>query len=166
MGTEAKFRSDLIQPLSECYGMAKFPQVRVQAIWSRVKSLPDSTYKAIADKIILNHDNFPGLNGIMAVCYEYTNQYAAKESDRLKASSRCTRCSAQGVVVVGGLYAYRCSCELGQLLYPNFAEYSGETKHSDQVSSDETMTTIETSAYIYKSPKKPSSIKDFSFVIK
>lgn len=136
MATEAKFTSDFIKPLVECYGQAKLPGVRIKRIWEKLKSFPDHILGQCADRIILNHDNFPGVFTIMNVCAEVGAEYSRSASEGIKDSVKCIRCRSQGVVIANN-YAYKCTCQLGELLYPVYPLYQGQVHIQEKTYFDE-----------------------------
>lgn len=165
MATEEAFKNFFLSPLMECYGAQKFPNVRNKLLWSRVKSFPDQTLKQCADKIILNFDQFPGVQGILNTCAEVAGEFGREEAEKLKSSISCYKCNSHGVVQVNN-YAYRCICKLGDLLYPSFPKYEGQLSQAEILEVQEDGTRIiENNVYKFISPKS-KNIKDFSFIIK
>lgn len=166
MATEAVFQAKFIKPLVDCYGQIKFPGIRVQKIWERLKVYPDHLLALCADKIILNFDNFPGIQAILNTCAEVVGEQSKEESERIKASVICFKCRSQGVVVVNN-NAYKCNCQLGDLLYPAYPVYAGQVQFKEKIFYEEDGTKIiEDANYIHIIPVNKKSIRDIRTIIK
>jgi hypothetical protein len=166
MSKELLFKTKFMKPLIDCYGQNKFPEIRVAKILERIKGLPEHLYGQIVDRIILNHDNFPGIQVILDTCSSVGHEYAKAEHDKLKRSINCHRCRSQGVIVVNNV-ALRCTCRLGELLYPTFQQYGG------QINQEETRKVDEDGNYHFENgthssfvPKDCRSIKDVRIIVK
>lgn len=166
MATEIAFQNKFVKPLVECYGQTKLPMVRIQKIWERVKELPDHLIAQCADRIILNFDNFPGVQGILNTCAEVGGEYARAEGERLKAEVKCIRCRSQGVVVANN-YAYKCTCQLGELLYPYYPRYQGQVHIQDKFEVDaEGNKTFENATYQSFVPAGCTDVRQVRTIIK
>lgn len=130
---EDLFKQKFIKPLVDCYGQQKFPEVRVRAIWEKLKGIPEHLYSKAADKVVLNCDLFPGVQKILDTAGEVAYEFSKNESERLKEEIKCSRCRSQGVLVVDN-FAYKCTCQLGELLYPAYARYDGQAPFIDKIS--------------------------------
>lgn len=166
MTKEDIFKQKLIAPLIECYGQQKLPAIRIKAIWEKLKTLPDVLFSKSADRIVLNHDNFPGVHTILNIAAEVSSEYMRTQSEDIKSKIRCSLCNSQGVRIINN-YAYKCTCQLGELCYPAYPLYAG------QIQDKETVTTGESSEYIFENgtmqsivPKNCQDIRQIKTVIK
>ncbi len=166
MDNKTLFKEHFLQPLVACYGAQKFPEVRINSIWDRLKHLPGYVYKQCSEKIILNFDNFPGVQQILNTCAEVSNEYSRAEAEKLKASINCFRCSSQGVIVVNN-YSYKCTCQLGELCYPAFPLYRGQVQFQDKEYFEEDGTRVfETANHITRTPKDCRDIRQVRTIVK
>lgn len=165
MATEAHFQSKFIKPLIDCYGQNKFPEIRIKKIWERFKAFPDHLLSQCADRIILNFDNFPGLQTIFNTCAEVGAEFGKAEAEKLKKSIQCHKCSSQGVVVVSNL-AYKCHCQLGELLYPAYQKYGGQVEFDERRYSDDEGHHFENAVIKAFRPKGSTNIRDLRVIIK
>jgi hypothetical protein len=166
MTNEELFQSKLIRPLIECYGQVKFPVVRIRAIWEKLKHTPTHLFSPIADKVILNFDMFPGVQKILDVAAEVSNDFFKHERERLKSELSCHRCRSQGVIIKNNL-AYKCTCRLGDLCYPGYAVYQGQIeKPESQAFNDAGDYIFENSVMSSHVPKGCKSIKEIRTIIK
>jgi hypothetical protein len=165
MSKEILFQTKFIKPLTECYGQNRLPSIRVQKIWERMKALPEHLYGQIVDRIILNHDNFPGIQVILDTCSSVGHEYAKAEHEKLKKSLNCSRCRSQGVIVVNNI-ALRCTCQLGELLYPSYRQYAGQINHEEKRYSDDEGHHFENGTMKAFRPHGSTSVKDLRVIIK
>jgi hypothetical protein len=166
MATQQSFQSNFIRPLVECYGQQRFPEIRVKALWEKLKIYPDHVLTQAVEKVILTFDNFPGVSEIMNTAGSIAGEYLKFREEELKASSSCFRCSSQGVIVANN-YAYRCSCELGEICYPAYPIYEGQVNVQGKIYQDEEGNRIyEDGNYLAISPKNSKNIRDFKFYLK
>lgn len=166
MATEANFQNNFIRPLMECYGQIKFPAIRVKKIWERLKLLPDNLMGPCAEKIILNFDMFPGIQKILDTCAEVANEYSYSEVARIKATTSCYKCASQGVIVANN-YAYKCTCQLGELLYPSYPLHQGQVHVQDKVYTDnEGNRVFENGSHLTIVPRGCKNIKQIKTIVK
>lgn len=166
MRKEEMYSIHFVKPLVECYGQQKFPAIRIKAIWEKLKIFPENLYTQCAERIILNHDNFPGIQAILNTCAEVGHEYTKGHSEELKKSVNCFRCRSQGVIIVNN-FAYKCTCQLGELCYPAYAPYSGESEDKEHVSFLEDGTRVfENGSMISYTPPRCDNIRDVKTIIK
>jgi hypothetical protein len=166
MSKEILFQTKFIKPLTECYGQNRLPSIRVQKIWERMKALPEHLYGQIVDRIILNHDNFPGIQVILDTCSSVGHEYAKAEHEKLKKSLNCSRCRSQGVIVVNNV-ALRCTCQLGELLYPSYRQYAGQINQEEKSHTDSDGNYhFENGTHSSFVPKGSKSVRDVRVVVK
>jgi len=133
MATEESFAKNFLNPLMECYGKTKFPDIRVKKIWEKVCKYPDHLLGKIANQIILTHDQFPGMATILNSCGEMGNEFMRGEIERIKARNNCSRCQSNGFLIING-FAYHCdACELGLMLYPAWPKYEGQVPFREKI---------------------------------
>jgi len=123
---EEKFRQLFVAPMIECYGQTRLPPVKIKYFWERMQKFPEHVVRQCADRIILNHETFPGVTNALQTCSEIIRAHNAKAAAEVQVGKQCFSCGNQGVKVINN-HAYRCTCDLGPMLYPAFPEYSGQT---------------------------------------
>lgn len=166
MATEQNFKSKFVAPLTECYGPSRLPAIRVTKIWERLKHYPDHLLGQCADRIVIAHENFPGVQKILEACGEVFTEHSRAEIERIKSSVNCHRCRSQGVIVVDNL-AYKCSCQLGELCYPAYAPYRGQVATMETESFDKDGNrTFENGTMLSFVPKGARDIREVRTVIK
>lgn len=160
------FYDAFLTPLMKCYGDAKFPEPRVKVLLDKMRHYPINSFKLCADKIILNFDNFPGVQKILDTVAEVVHISSRDEAEMLKMKSTCRGCLAQGVRVIDNV-AYQCTCDLGRLLYPNFAMYNGQIETPEKIWFDEEGNRHFENGYMHSiTPKGCRDIRKIKTIIK
>lgn len=165
MASESYFKSTFCNQIENEW-KGKLSQTKAQIVWNSVKAMNDDALKAALLKI-LRETSFPGVDKIIEYCSQ-ENTYSRKMDLSKAFSEGCGLCNS-GVRQVNG-YAYKCSCKLGSMMFPNFPEYQGQAqfqeKRWEETEDGVVFEFHETATTIYIRKKGSKEIKDCRFIMK
>jgi hypothetical protein len=168
MASESYFKNTFCAEIIKAYGPDRLPTSRVQAIWNSVKNFQDDAL-ATALKEVVKPERFPGADKIIEACAVANGNLKSRMINQAKVASECLYC-AEGIRQANG-YAYRCSCKLGELNYPNFPPYNGqapfqEKRWEEKDEAGEVYEFFEDAKAIHIKKKGSKEIKDHKFILK
>ena len=164
MASEIYYRGTFSAEMLNSYGKERWTNSRMQSVWNSVKSFSDEAL-AIALKEVTKPTMFIGADKVIEICAGINAKIKEEQIAKVKANENCSFCS-NGLRQVNG-HAYRCSCKLGELAYPNIPLYDGQAHWADKYYRDEEGNEVtETKTHIYRIKPGSKSIKDCSFTLK
>lgn len=121
-----QFKSEMDR-LQERYGKTKYPEVLQNILFSKFRKIDFSVFRRVVSKLIAYEPYAPlfpkfeeELRNELAIIRETEIAEIAK-------GSTCSSCKGLGrtsekINQKAASYSFRCHCELGKKLYPNFPE--------------------------------------------
>lgn len=162
---EEEFKQFFVGPMTECFGPSRLPAVKIRFFWDRLKNYPLTVVRQCADRIILTHETFPGVQAALQACADILRTYNEQNAVVIRTETSCHSCRGAGVVTANN-FAYRCHCKLGPMLFPNYPEYGGQktTQPSERVENGERV--FEDGNYITYAPVGEKNIRNIRTILK
>lgn len=144
-----------ISKLSEIYGEKYYSGARLQNFWDRYQKISAEEFEQAINNLINNSRFAPLGNELDAELHGPLERVKKNRVDELVSKFPCITCRSTGRVsqeVKSGqaAHSFRCHCQLGQMLFPNFPVYSSVNLKASKSAEQE-------------KPSKPHEVNNMNF---
>lgn len=114
-----------ISRLKSTYGEKQFPRERIEMYWEKYHMVPAVDFKAAVNRLILNSRYAPMAQDFDDALYEPLLRLKEVRASEISQKGMCQGCKNTGRVSIKinkahAPYSFRCYCNLGLELFPNF----------------------------------------------